>query len=339
MVNYEDPVVVELDIDAVKGLWHTISGIYIWEFITALDYEWNIIRGRRPYRWTIWLYSLTRLACLGAVVLLFVGMDVTTPYNCHVCAESHLFLVCTLTDYDPKAWIVSGLSLGYVTIAASSLLIVFRIIAIWNRNKVAVAIATAVRAAWVPGQQSCIAYNIGTSELNIIATLITDVALLFIALVGLFRMRLQEGGAFGIGRLLWTQGVIWFVLTTAAGVPPAVFIILDLNYPFNVMFQPLTVIVMGISAQRLYRGLADFVSASTDVHVPNSGNNQVSKIKWNHHTVSAPFEVAVNTQQYSMPQTSQYGSYSSTDEQSGPKTHELNLENKQESTIGTPIAV
>ena len=127
------------------------------------------------------------------------------------------------------------------------------------------------------------------------------------------------------------------------------------------MFQPLTVVVMGISAQRLYRGLADFVSAATDMYdvllsfpspafipidgshsdVPISGGNDVSKIKWNHHTVSIPFEVAVNTQQYSMPQTSQYGSYSSTakDEQSGTKTHELNLENNQESSIGTPVAV
>ena len=29
--------------------------------------------------------------------------------------------------------------------------------------------------------------------------------LLFIVLVGLFRLRLQDGGPFGIGRLLWTQ--------------------------------------------------------------------------------------------------------------------------------------
>jgi len=26
-----------------------------WEFFTTLDYEWNVIRGRLPYRWTIWV--------------------------------------------------------------------------------------------------------------------------------------------------------------------------------------------------------------------------------------------------------------------------------------------
>ena len=56
-----------------------------------------------------------------------------------------------------------------------------------------------------PDQQGCIVYNMETNKLNIITSLITDVTLLFIVLVGLFRLRLEDGGTFGIGRLLWTQ--------------------------------------------------------------------------------------------------------------------------------------
>ena len=29
-----------------------------WEFFTTLDYEWDVFRGRRPCRWTIWVCSL-----------------------------------------------------------------------------------------------------------------------------------------------------------------------------------------------------------------------------------------------------------------------------------------
>jgi hypothetical protein len=29
-----------------------------WEYFTTLDYEWNAIRGRLPYRWTIWVRAL-----------------------------------------------------------------------------------------------------------------------------------------------------------------------------------------------------------------------------------------------------------------------------------------
>jgi hypothetical protein len=39
-----------------------------WEFFTTLDYEWDVIRGRRPYRWTIavcnYEHLLSRLVAL-----------------------------------------------------------------------------------------------------------------------------------------------------------------------------------------------------------------------------------------------------------------------------------
>ena len=31
-----------------------------WEYLTTLEYEWGVIRGRRPYRWTIWVRRYTR---------------------------------------------------------------------------------------------------------------------------------------------------------------------------------------------------------------------------------------------------------------------------------------
>ena len=34
---------------------HNISIISSWEFVTTLDYEWSVIRGQRPFRWTIWV--------------------------------------------------------------------------------------------------------------------------------------------------------------------------------------------------------------------------------------------------------------------------------------------
>src|SRR5258708_32743469 len=45
--------------------WHSVAPIShiaqfltpSWEFVTTLDYEWNVIRGHRPYRWTIWVCS------------------------------------------------------------------------------------------------------------------------------------------------------------------------------------------------------------------------------------------------------------------------------------------
>ena len=63
---------------AVVKLWHTADGLYMWvcpistrfaqalfslpftsswEFVTTLDYEWSVFRGRRQFLWTIWVCS------------------------------------------------------------------------------------------------------------------------------------------------------------------------------------------------------------------------------------------------------------------------------------------
>ncbi|KAH9976465.1 hypothetical protein BJV77DRAFT_1054019, partial [Russula vinacea] len=39
----------------IVKFWHATGGLYIWEFFTTLDYEWRVIRGGLPYRWTIWV--------------------------------------------------------------------------------------------------------------------------------------------------------------------------------------------------------------------------------------------------------------------------------------------
>jgi len=47
----------------------TQSSSSSWEFFTTLDYEWRVIRGHLPYRWTIWVrndghFTLVSLAML-----------------------------------------------------------------------------------------------------------------------------------------------------------------------------------------------------------------------------------------------------------------------------------
>src|SRR5260221_12567741 len=86
-----------------------------WEFFTTLGFEWRVIRGRQPYRWTIWvcshggffseqgtlvfrvpaceprtdfipgqIYFLTRLTTLMTVIINLVTLNLTTKTNCQV---------------------------------------------------------------------------------------------------------------------------------------------------------------------------------------------------------------------------------------------------------------
>jgi hypothetical protein len=47
--------------------------------------------------------------------------------------------------------------------------------------------------------------NTEENKANIIATLISDIVLLLIALIGLLRLLNDSGGSFALGRLLWKQ--------------------------------------------------------------------------------------------------------------------------------------
>lgn len=291
MVNFRDSAVLAQDQLALLKLSVTVDGLYMWEFVTTLYYEWHVIRGHRPYRWTIWIYSLARLATLMTVIIDI--MPVHT--NCQV-------------------WATIGFAFAYMAFAFSALLIILRIVAFWNRNKVVVALAAVlwsvnvsfliygiiqIRPSSVPVPGSCSITNVENNKATIISMFITDFILLVIMLVGSFRMGVRRVGTFALGRLLWKQGVIWLLLATTIEFLPVVFISLDLNDAFNVMFLMPSLVTMSIAATRMYRSLADFCSndvAMDSENAPRLGR-AVSNPKSN-FTVPAPpkrMEEAVHT--------------------------------------------
>jgi hypothetical protein len=229
MVNFEDPAIIAQDFLTVAKLWSAVDGLYIWEFITTLNYEWSIIRGRRSHNWTIWIYSTTRLAAFASVILNIQTITMSARYNC-------------------EAEIVFQLIIGYLAIASASLLIVLRILAIWNKKRAVVALAFSVWginiiftiqsiarifATWSPLLPICVIVDMDVLKINILVTLCTDIALLLMMLFGLLSKHLYERSTFGLGRHLWKQGLIWFLIATLAEALPAVLLCLNLNRKYR----------------------------------------------------------------------------------------------------------
>lgn len=203
------------------------------------------------------IYSLARVATLVLVLLNIYTIDATTPVNCQLLMSFQF-------------------TLAYLALAASSLLIVLRVIAIWERNKIIIAIATGIwgtnniflvqgvlRFHTTFGDANCQVHDVQSIKLSTTFALITDIVLFSIMLIGLARLR--RHGMMALGRLLWNQGVIWVLVAVVAELTPTVFIYLDLNDPFNVLFQIPWVITMSIAATRMYRALSDFLSSSSNM--------------------------------------------------------------------------
>ncbi|KAH9953607.1 hypothetical protein BC827DRAFT_125661 [Russula dissimulans] len=222
-----------------------------WDFLTTLWFEWEFLTGKRKFKWTLLLYSTSRIGAVGAVISSLVGFSSTTSIDC-------------------QAWITMNLIIIYTSFACTSVLISLRVIAVWDRHPTIVFLTggmvivniafmirgtTKFRSIWSAAELGCVLVNTPESRDNITVTVATDIAQLVIMMIGLWRYR-RTGQS--IVRYMYIQGLVWLVATTLAEIPSAVFINLDLNDAWNLMFQYFSFYTAVICATRMYRDLINY---------------------------------------------------------------------------------
>ncbi|KAI0291213.1 hypothetical protein B0F90DRAFT_1778553 [Multifurca ochricompacta] len=183
---------------ALIKLDHTLAGIYIWEILFTAGFELDVLKGKRPYRWTIWIYLGTRYTSLLSFIIFFIDTDGPK-------------LPC-------KPSVVTYFALPYASWAFATLIIVLRVIAIWNRNIFVSLIAvgswlgglglnlrhlTMLESSYNPILETCIILRTHRGLLNAIGVLVVDVVLLMTMLIGL--LRYAHRSLTGIWYLLYQQ--------------------------------------------------------------------------------------------------------------------------------------
>lgn len=247
-VDWHNPARVLAEYSAFIKFIHVLGGVYIWEFVLNLGFEYSIITGKRKLTRSFPLYLGCRLSFLLYVAVQFLQFDTSHKINC-------------------QGLVVMIFIFGYSTLMFASALIALRVTALWEHNRIIVAVAftswlantiiyvyTTVKSRGYWTGSECVIQNTSHSRIGVFSTLALDLLLLTLMLVGLLRWKgaLQGGGIF---QLLYVQGLTWVLVVTLAEIPPAVFTALNLNDPMNVMFQALGLIIMSLGATRMYRGL------------------------------------------------------------------------------------
>ncbi|KAI0056981.1 hypothetical protein BV25DRAFT_1902914, partial [Artomyces pyxidatus] len=274
MVNWHDPTVILKDRLALIKLEHVLGGIYIWEYATSLNYEWSVVCGKRPYRWTFCVYACCRLSALAAWALLFVGLDPPGGLDC-------------------QTWDAAFYACAYLSLASASFIIVLRIFAIWDRSAAVTALAATVWLASValnvrsislgysrfaPINDACLNTHTSRALANAIGILVSDVVLLSLMLAGLTRTK--NARMYGLWRLLFHQGVAWLALAAIAEIPTVILVSLNLNDVWNLIFQPVELLILVTGATRMYRGLTNYRTVtefSTGLSYPNIGTGKGSR--------------------------------------------------------------
>jgi len=178
-----------------------------------------------------------------------------------------------------------------------------------------------VRAGWEPTGAICMLLNLSVTKPNTLVTVAANIILLVIMFIGLLSNHLYESNTHSIGRLLWKQGLIWVLIATIAEVLPAVFICLNLNNPFDYIFQLPSVIAISIAATRIHRSLTQFAATSSASynlpHILGSSRGPVSSADRARST-AMPMPVPLNRMEVAVHKT--YSRY-----EMGPMSHHVSF--------------
>ncbi|KAH9000636.1 hypothetical protein EDB86DRAFT_3075103 [Lactarius hatsudake] len=275
IVNWHDPARVLVDLVALIKLNHFLGGVYIWEFVLNLDFEYSILMGKRKLTWTS-----PPIAIFGMSFVLLV------PHY-------HQFLAYdTPHKINCQAVIVMIFISAYLTLLFASALIALHITALWEHNKCVVAIAftswlanftiyvystVKSRGGWTGS--ICVIQDTFHSNISIFSTLAYGLPPPHANVRWSVAMESSEW------RHISAHGLAWVLVVTLAEIPPAVFIVLNLNarvhlgrpYEYGTsvdfdkgkltnlvlstptqVFQVVGLSIMSIGASRTYRGLVDY---------------------------------------------------------------------------------
>ncbi|KAF5369827.1 hypothetical protein D9758_001254 [Tetrapyrgos nigripes] len=247
MVNWSDPAEIARDAIAFERLIFVILGVVIWEIVSTWDFEWSLINKRRRFRWPLGTKTICLLDCLR--VYLF---SVFFFFSRYCIVSAIVGLIVSLTVSDPincgALYIFNSWS-GNMTILCSSTSLMLRTIALWERKRnVVIPLGVLciafwailyrtmfiVHAEWEEESQTCVVVSSSPSLLNVtfFFTMAFDFIILaytFVALTAKHTIRTD------LWKLLFRDGLIYFLATFSANCIPAVLNVLNLNTPMNVI--------------------------------------------------------------------------------------------------------
>jgi len=251
MTNWRDPAHELSEGFSLIKLEHFMGGLYIWEFVLNLDYEYSVVVGKRKFTRSFPFYVLCRWCTLFAVIGQFLLMDLPTVDHC-------------------QAVVSMAFASGSLAVVFSSLLVVLRVCALWQHNKIIIAIVyifwlgnasfltySVVESSAYPIDGICESGHVLRTRISVLSTITNDLVLLVLMLFGILRWKGARERAGGIWRLLYAQGLAWIVVFTLSEVPPSVLVILNLSDYMDLMCLVSGMIAMAICASRMYRGLVN----------------------------------------------------------------------------------
>ncbi|PFH52681.1 hypothetical protein AMATHDRAFT_74138 [Amanita thiersii Skay4041] len=259
MVDWSDPRETARDSDVFLKLIFSLFGVYVWELFMTCDFEWSLVTRKRSFRWPLVIFFFfCRYCMLFALVGLIISLSITTR-----------------ALYTFNSWT------GNMAILCASTSLMLRTIALWERKKVIIFILGffclahwallyrtmfIVTAEWRDDVKACVVTQTFPSLLN--STFFYTMAFDFIILVFTARALIAKHSfRTDLWRLLFQDGLVYFLISFSTNCIPAVLNVLNLNTPMNVSIAACRAVIrlLEFSANDVYIHSLSAVTGSIGV--------------------------------------------------------------------------
>ncbi|KAH7925423.1 hypothetical protein BV22DRAFT_1011188 [Leucogyrophana mollusca] len=253
MVDWQSPAEVVADGAAFSKFMHVLLGLYIWEFVTSLDFDWQFISGKKRFRWPLIFYFAGRYCLLFALIGIAIALNVTSPVNC-------------------QALYTFNQVFGNAAIGLASINLSLRTMAVWSQNRYVVVLLILVilvhwsfllhglllKAAWIPGEGCAITYtNNQILAISFIYSMAFD--FLVLCLTG-WKLAFPANGRSKLIKLIFGDGLIYFLIAFLANLLATTFMLLNLNAVMSIIANVPAAIASTIVACRVVRRLTNYTS-------------------------------------------------------------------------------
>jgi len=263
MPDWTSSAEIEKDGAVFSKFMHALLGLYIWEWFTSLDFDFDYIRGKRQFRWPLTFYFLNRYCLLFALIGIAIALNVTTEINCQgLYTFNQLF--------------------GNAAIGLASINFSLRTMAVWSQRWYIVAPLVLL----ILGQFSLLLHGVllkatydpadgcvitDTDNTLLAATFIYSMCFDFTVLsLTAWKLVINAPSTKVMGRsrlvvLIFGDGLIYFFIAFLSNLLATIFMLLNLNPVMSIIANVPAAIGSTIVACRAVRRLALFTSSGPEM--------------------------------------------------------------------------
>ncbi|OBZ67493.1 hypothetical protein A0H81_12722 [Grifola frondosa] len=258
MVDWSSQQELAVDGTVFMKFMHALAGLYFWEFVTSLDFEWSFLRGKNRFHWPALFYFLNRYCLLFTMIGLLISLDSTTELNCQP-----LYTFNQICGQAASGLASINLSIRTMAVWSHSKYIVVPLIVIILGHWSLILQGVLLKAVWVEGE-GCVITQ--TNNTILAATFIYSMCFdALVMILSAWKLYFGVSGRSQLMKMLFKDGLVYFLIAFVSNLLATVFMLLNLNAIMSVIFNVPAAIMSTIVACRAVRRLSRYSAKGPEV--------------------------------------------------------------------------